>query len=138
MAPDLAALPTAIHAGTTVKYTVSHGDYPADQGWALTLHLAGPSLASFSGNAAGAAFAFTLDADATRPLKAGTYQWREVASRGTEKFVAASGVVELLADIATALAGDLQPAAEKELALVDAAIAALLEGRVASFQIAGR
>lgn len=138
MAPDLAALPTQITAGTTVKYTASHGDYPADQGWALTLHLAGANLVSVAGVPSGSSFAFTLTAAATAPLKAGTYQWREIASKDGEKHVADRGSVEVLANIESALAGDLQSAAEKELALVDAAILALTEGKVASYQIAGR
>lgn len=138
MAPDLAALPTQITAGTTVKYTASHGDYPADQGWALTLHLAGASLASVGGVPSGSSFAFTLTAAATATLKAGIHQWSEMATKGGEKYVAASGVVEVLPNIEAALAGEMQSPAEKELALVQAAIAALLEGKVASYQIAGR
>lgn len=131
-------LPDAFAAGTTVIYQRTFSDYPANAGWAATLYLAGANLASAVGAATGAAFLFTLTAAQTAVLTPGNYTWREIVSKGSEKYAPNSGVLRVTANIESALAGDMQSWEEQELARVEA----ILEGRMAkgldSYQIAGR
>lgn len=138
-APSLTAMPETITAGLTVKYTVTHSDYPASDGWALKLYLAGISVITpINGNASGDAFAVTLSSAVTATLKAGTYTWRELVTKSGETYEAASGVVRVLPDIAQAGAGDFQSADEKMLAIVEAALEGRLSQDMESYSIAGR
>lgn len=135
---NLTALPAQLPAGTTVKYTRAHADFPADQGWGLTLYLAGVKLASFAGTPTGASFAFTLDAATTATLAAGLYHWEERASKAGEEYIADSGEVEVLANIKAAEAGDFQDQDEKDLAAIEAVLHGRITADVQSYQIHGR
>jgi hypothetical protein len=136
---NLTAIPERFAAGTTVEYTKSFSEYPADQGWAVTLWLAGPSGAtSFAGTPTGSSFAFALTAALTAGLIAGGYEWKEVASKSGKKYTADSGKVELLPDIEAAGAGDLQSFAEKMIAVIKAEIQRRVTGGMQSYQIHGR
>lgn len=66
MAPAvLSALPTRFNAGTTVKYSRAHADYPANDSWTLALHLSGGASLSIAGSANGAGFDVTIPAAKT-------------------------------------------------------------------------
>lgn len=58
-------MPARINAGTTLVYTRAYGDFPAGQGWALTLYLAGGASLSAAGGASGDSFVITLPAAKT-------------------------------------------------------------------------
>lgn len=137
---NLIAIPTSFAAGTTVRYTRGYSDYPANAGWTATLLLAGASLVSAPATASGLNFVYLLTAAQTAPLAAGNYQWREVVfNAGTgDKFVADFGVVQVLPNIESAGAGDMQTWEEKTLAVVEAALEGRLASDMESYQIAGR
>ncbi len=139
----LTSLPSSFAAGTTVKYTRTHPDYPADQGWTLKLYLSGAAVRTYTAAAVGASFSFTLPATGgtgTEGLPAGDYTWEERADKAGEVFkpAGARGTVRITANIATALAGDLQSKAEKDLAVVEAKISGRLSADLEEYEIAGR
>ena len=144
MAPAMSSIPTQIpdpiSAGTTVVYRRSYADYPATGGWGLTLHLRGAATLNQAATVVDGVFEITIPATSTDDLTAGVYQWVERVTKAGEVRDAARGTVTVLADIATAGAGALQSAEEKELALVNAAIAELLStGKtIVSYQVHGR
>lgn len=139
MTTSLTELPATLDAGTTVKYTRSHAAYPASDGWALSLYLAGPAVpAPFTGAASGAAFDVTLAAASTATLPPGTYTWVERVTKGGEVYDAARGQVTVNANIATAAAGDLQSWEEKTLKVVEARIAGSMDKAIAEYQIHSR
>lgn len=132
-------MPSSFVAGTTVKYTVTHDAYPANDGWGLVLYMAGVNIITpVTGSATGRAFLVTLTSTITAALGAGNYQWREVVTKSGESYIAASGVVTVAADIMTASAGSMQAWEEKALAVVEAALLGRLNADQQSFQIAGR
>lgn len=131
-------IPDAFAAGTTVTYTRAYADYPANAGWGATLYLAGASLFSVAGSASGASFVYTLTAAQTALLTAGNYQWREVVSKGTEKYIADSGVVQIEPDITAATAGSMQTFEELELARVEEVLSGRTTGDVESYQVGNR
>lgn len=130
--------PDSFYAGTTVKLCCSYADYPASSGWSLKLYLAGPSIANFTGVASSAAFNFTLPATDTAALKPGTYVWQALASKSGETYVADEGRLEVLPNIVSARAGDLQTWEERTLAVVEAALENRLSADMEAYQIAGR
>lgn len=134
----LTALPDTFPAGTTVKYTRSLSDYPATSGWTLKLLLAGAGTHAEDAVANGDAFDVTLTAAETAALPPGDYRWVERVEKGGEVYDVATGVVTVTPNLATATPGSLQSWEEKELAAVEAAIAAILAGGIAAYQIAGR
>ncbi len=137
-APSLSDLPDNFHAGTTVTYSRAGGDYPANQGWSRDLYLAGASVLKVAGTASGADFLFTLDAASTAKLKAGTYQWKELATKAGEVRIADSGTVNVLFNIAAAGAGDAQSWEEATLAVVEDVLANRITADTQAYSIAGR
>lgn len=61
----LTVIPDRFSAGTTVSYSRRYSEFPAGQGWALTLYLAGGANLSVAGGASGDAFAVVLAAGKT-------------------------------------------------------------------------
>ena len=135
---ELTALPACFAAGTTVVYRRTLADYAANNGWTLTLHLAGVNVLSTAGVASGADHVITLTAANTATLGAGVYTWSERVTKGVEAYVVASGTVVVEPNLATATAGQLQSFEEKELAAVEAALASLITSGHSSYQIHGR
>ena len=134
----LTALPESFPAGTTVRLARSYGDFPASAGWALKLYLAGAAVMNAAGVADGDGFVITLTAAATAALTPGLYRWVERATKGSESYDAASGLVTVTRNLATAAAGDAQSWEEKQLAEVEAAIATMIAGKLQRYQIASR
>lgn len=133
----LTEMPASFAAGTTVKLRLSFSDYPASAGWALTLLLAGASVVSATGNASGDAHDVTLTAAATAPLQPGTYRSTARLSKAGEVYDVALGYVSVTRNLATAGPGDALSSAETLLAEVDTAIAAIVAGRLQSYQLPG-
>jgi hypothetical protein len=140
MAPTaLTSWPNTITAGTTVKLLRSFNDFPANQSWALSVYLAGPSvLGPIAATASGANFSITLTAAQTATLLPGTYVVREIATLTGDSYVAEENTVTVEPNIATAVAGDMQLQAEKQLTVVQAAIAGRLTADMQAYQIGNR
>ena len=132
----LTEMPDEFAAGTTVTYTRSVADFKATDGWVLSLYLNGATQHSFGSTASGANFIVTIPA--TETFKPGVYQWRERVAKAGEVHEVGAGSVAIEKDIATAVPGDMQSWEEKQLAVVEDAIAGRLSSDMQSYQIAGR
>lgn len=137
MSDILEQMPPHFAAGTTVKLRRSHADYPASD-WDLTLHLRGASILDVDATPDGDDFLVTIPAADSDGLTPGTYRWAERVSDGTEVYTAATGVVEITLDMATATAGAAQSHAERTLALIEAALEGRIPEGMESYQVAGR
>jgi hypothetical protein len=132
---NLAALPDAFSAGTTVSYLKSYsGDSNAQ--WTLHLYLAGVQALGFTGVAEGTGWRITIDPSAIE--KAGTYRWVERLEKTSAVIDVASGLVIVTPDLAAAADGDLQSWAEKTLPIVELALSNRIPNGMESYQIAGR
>lgn len=135
----LTQFPSKFTAGSTVELSLSFADFPAGGGWSAKLYLAGASIvAPLSATADGDAFALALDADVTSRLAPGVYTWEVRASKGGKVYVAGSGTVEVLRNIAAAGAGDMQSWAERTLAVIEDRLAGRITDDVEQYQIHGR
>lgn len=125
--PALTTMPDTIVSGTTVTYTRSTSDYPANDGWMNTLYIAGPEMAvPLPGTPSGASYVFTLTAAVTAALDAGDYHWEERAVKAGEYKRVAGGLLTILPNIATATAGSMGTHEERMVAL----LTTLIEKRV--------
>lgn len=136
----LSAIPDRFNAGETVKYTKSFADFPATGSWTAKLWLAGPSIVSggIAGTPNGAAFDFVVSAAVSGVLLPGRYRWEERVTKAGETYVADEGTLVVDPNIESATTGSLQDPNEKLLASVEAAIDALITGKVSEYQVAGR
>jgi len=138
-ASNLTAMPPAFPAGTHVTYTKTDANYPANDGWGMKLYLAGQSVIEpLAGAASAASFVFTLTDAITTPLLPGDYVWREVATKAGKSYEAASGNVEVFANIAAAGAGDILTWEQRMLPLIEAALTMLMTSPVQAYQIGNR
>lgn len=133
----LNALPRRIPAGTSVALLRSHSDYPASAGWTLKLHLAFPTALAVTATASGDSYALVLT-PTQLTVAAGVYSWAERVTKGAETYQVAAGLVEILANLATATAAELKTWAETTLAIVEASIAGKLTKGFESYQIGTR
>lgn len=134
----LTAMPDTLTAGTTVSYTRAVPDYPATDGWTLTLYLAGKSVLNVAATPSGSDYAVALTAAQTAGLAAGVYTWVERVTKGAEKHDVGRGVVAVLDDPSTATAGSQQSWEEKTLEVVEAALSGQMTSAIASYQIGNR
>lgn len=133
----LSAMPAQFVAGTTVSYTRSSSEYPATDGWSLSVYLAGPAALAKAATASGADYAVTLTATDTA-LAPGLYTWSEQVTKAGVVQEIGSGTVSVLANPALAVGASQQAWEEKTLAVVEAALSGQLTTGMASYQIAGR
>lgn len=138
MPTTLTALPATITAGDSYAITLSFSDYPATAGWAIKCALAGVSVLEVTSVANGAAHDLTLSATVTAALNAGTYQYRLRAVNGAQAHTLETGVVAVVADLATLGPGDGQSWAEKTLAVVEAVLANTATAEMKMYMIGGR
>lgn len=132
-------LPDRITAGTTVAYTRTLADYPAGDGWTLTLYIAGEKVLKVAATASGDDFVVLLAASKTGLLKPGSYRYVERVEKAGDVFDAAAGMLVVDADLANAQDGDLQSKDERLLQVLEDVIAGnLADGAIASYQIGGR
>jgi hypothetical protein len=141
MPEPLSAPPSQFPTNSTVAFTVSQGDYPAADGWTVKWGLAGASAASVTATASGTDWLVTLTV-AANTLTPGLYTWVLWAEKGAgptlEKHEISRGTTTVLTDPFAASANSQQLTDERELALLDAAIAARLSGDVAEYSIGDR
>lgn len=138
---DLTALPESFPAGTTVGYTKSLGDYPASDGWTLTLYLAGVSVTSVEATADGDSFIVTIPASktlASTGFEPGLYKWIERVALSGAVHEIDSGIVTILPDLATAAAGAEQNWIERAVIALRLHIEGRLPAGMESYAIAGR
>lgn len=138
-------MPATITAGDTMKFTLSPADYPASEGWALALHVAGVQSLSWDtgwiADDGASTYTITVPAASTVTLPAGDYRWTIKATLSDETYTVETGTLTVLADPSAAEDGDLQAFAEEMLGKVEDEIRARLTGDGSghsSYSIGGR
>lgn len=102
MAPSIPTRePSEFTAGDTVKWTVSLGAFPADDGWTLTYNFRGPETQNVTAVADGAAHAVVISAIDSDKFEPGDYAWAAFAVKGAERFRARSGRMAVRVNLQT-------------------------------------
>lgn len=140
--------PSSFAINETVRWQRAFGDFPPSDGYALKYYFSGAgaiqkSADGSAGNGVnGTAWVLTLTPSNTAGKPAGIYKWSAYAEKGSgaslERWLLASGVITLTADITTAEAGALQTHEERTLAVIEAAIEDRLTADMQSYTIDGR
>lgn len=132
-------LPDRITAGTTVAYTRTLADYPASDGWTMTLYIAGEKVLKVPASAAGDDHVVLIAPSKSTLLKPGSYRYVERVEKAGDAYDATTGMVVVDPDLANAQDGDLQSKDEQLLKVLEDVIAGnLADGAIASYQIGGR
>lgn len=121
MHENLTALPEQIVSGTAYDFTLTYAEFPANE-WTLKLLIAGPGFLSIDADVDGLSFAVALTNANTAGIPPGNYVWEYRVTKGGKSYVADSGVLEVLPNLAVATPGSLQSFNSKALAAVEAAI----------------
>lgn len=129
--------PTELAAGDSLELTFSNGDFPASEGWELTVLLRGPESLDLVGVADGDAFDVTLTAVQSADLAAGRYRWFLVYSHEDDglRTTASDGYVDVEVNPET-LTGDQRSWAAQHLAAIEAQL--LARPDASSYSIGGR
>lgn len=118
----------SIRAGETLNHLASVADYPAGDGWVLTLYLnprAGGTVRSVASTASGDDHLLQATAATTANWAAGKYGWQIWAALGAEKYLLEEGQLEVRTSLIAASAGtDTRTQAEIALDDAKAALAA--------------
>jgi len=139
MSNELTQLPDSFSAGTTVSYRKSFADYPASEGWTLTLYLAGASVEQIVAVADSDDFVVTITpADTTGGFSSGHYKWVERVGKSGEVYDVGDGVVTISPDLATATDGGEQSWLETSVAALKNHIAGRIPAGMEAYAIAGR
>lgn len=141
-------VPGSLIAGDTLLFSVSYGDYPVSEGWLLSMSLVGAgTIQTTAGEITeddGVTWTVTVPASRTAELNAnpGVYRWFHYmtgsASFAGRRYTVAEGRIEILANPAQAQNGAFQAQCEKDLAVVEAAIAGRLGDDMQAYTIRGR
>ena len=135
----LLGLPDSFAAGTTVRYRRTLSDYPAGDGWTLTLFLAGAKVLQSQAVADGDDHLITLTADDSRGLAAGVYQWVErVQNIAGDVYEVGAGVLRVKPDLTAATDGSQQEWLERAIAALKLHIEGRMPAAMEQYQIAGR
>ncbi len=115
--------PLSVVAGDTVTWRRSLIDFPASAGWSLTYYMLGPSPLSISSTADGDDHVIYAPPATTAAWPPGTYTWNAYATLGGDRYLAASGQIVVLVNLATAITP-----ARSSFRIQLAAVQAVLEG----------
>lgn len=132
--------PTILNAGDSWRWDKALADYPASDEWALSYVLLGAASFPIAGanriTVDGDGWQIRVPASATENLAAGSYQLAGYVTKGEERFEIYRGRVTVAANLA--VIADGRSTAERELAIVEAAIAGRLTADLESYQVQGR
>lgn len=127
--------------GETLNYRVTVADYPAGDGWVLTLYLnprSGTTNQQVTGTSDGDDHLLQAASSATALWAAGFYAWEVWAAKAGEAYRIEAGQLEVLASIVGAAAGtDTRSQAQRALDDARAAFAAWTP-TTRSYAIGGR
>jgi hypothetical protein len=114
-------LPAQHRSGDTFSVTRSYADYPASEGWSVSLTLVGSgSVYTVTSSADGDDHVVSATAAATGAWASGRYTVVEYVSKSLERYTLSSSVIEILPDLAAATAGqDTRSHARKVLDAIE-------------------
>ena len=119
-----ATIPSTLRAGDTLSATWSDSDHPATAGWVLRLTLIN-SAARYQASAAasGADHLLTVAAATTAGWLSGAYDWTVDATLAAARVTVATGLTQVLPDLAAAATYDTRSPARKALEAAEAVLA---------------
>lgn len=131
--------PDTITAGDLITWKISHGDYPAGDGWALSYALtSATALISITSSASGDDHLISVAAATSAAWVAGTYAIQGYATNGSARHLVYKGDIKILPDLAAASGGlDNRSHVKKTLDLLEAAMESLATGTMTSTSILG-
>lgn len=131
--------PDTITAGDLITWKISHGDYPAGDGWALSYALtSATALISITSSASGDDHLVSVAAATSAAWVAGTYAIQGYVTDGSARHLVYKGDIKILPDLAAASGGlDNRSHAKQMLDLVEATLVALAAGTMRSTSILG-
>lgn len=146
MAPTVPSYePSEATAGDTWRWQITDTTYPTSEGYTLSYAINGASrLAWDSGyrSTTSNTHTITIPATATADLTAGTYElsriWTGSGGSAGLVFTVRLGNLTVLANPATAGAGDRQSWEEKTLTVVEAVLSGRVTDDIVMYQIGGR
>lgn len=115
-------IPAEATAGLSFRATVTDSAHAAP-GWAITLHLRGPSAINLEATSAGASHAFAAASTATASWLPGRYWWAIRATRGADVEEIERGEIEVLPDMLAGASFDGRSEAEKAFEAIKAVMA---------------
>jgi hypothetical protein len=140
-------VPGQVVAGDTLVFELSYGDYPISEGWVLSMSFVGKgALQTETAEVTEDDAKWTVLIPATRTAilhsNPGAYRWfaymTGAGAYAGQKYTVAEGRIEVLANPRQAQDGDFQAQCEKDLAVVEAAIAGRLADDMQAYTIRGR
>ena len=134
------AIPSRLIAGDTWRWDRSVSGYSPADGWSLTTFFRGAGKLNVSGvaNSGNNAWENTAALAATKTLAAGQYQWTEVVTNATERYVVGRGVLTVEPNPELQVAGEGTPWEETAVTKLKAFLAGSVEEGILEYQIAGR
>lgn len=140
--------PATVTAGDTWQWNKNFSDYAPTDGsgtWTLSYAIVGAGAIKWDATyavASGGGWVVTIPASATEGLAAGAYRWSAILTGGSgyanQRATPESGVFTVTANPALLIAGDTLSFAEKNLAVVEAALTGRLTADMQSYSIGGR
>lgn len=129
-------VPDSLAAGETWRWTVSFADHPASGGGTLTYYLRGAGTVDATAVADGDAWDVTVAAGTTATVAAGVYSYvaRHTDADGVVTTLD-EGTVTVTANLATAVAGDLQLHEERAIAALEAKLEARYAADTSAYTI---
>lgn len=123
MADEATVEPVAVRAGDTLSWRKSLGEYPASSSWVLTYTLIN-SLAkiTIAASADGDDHLVIVPAATSANYTAGRYSWVSHVTKAAERHTIATGVMEVLPNLAAATTYDNRTPARQALDDVEAAL----------------
>lgn len=140
MTTALASLPSSLTAGDSVDVRLSLSQYPASQGWALRVDIAGPgAVTPWQSEADGDAHLFALASTATTAYVAGEYAYQLCAVNADRRVTLERGALRVLPNLA-AITGtyDGRSKARQVLDAIDARLLGRATQDQMSLSVAGR
>lgn len=116
--------PLQVRAKDTWTWDIFPPDYPSSEGWTISYAVAGISVLTWSSGyvaANGTGYRITIPVAATG-LTAGNYKWSCFATLSGARYTVASGVFEVLRDLAADTAGAAQTHDETMVGLLEAVL----------------
>lgn len=102
----LSNIPAKITAGESVSWSITLGDFPASDGWAVTYTLVkSDAQIQIVSAASGDAHLIEIPFATTAAYDAGEYHYQAHVSNAVERYQVGEGIVEILPDFATKTSG---------------------------------
>lgn len=129
--------PARVNAGNTAKWLKSLPEYPASAGWVLSYELVNAAQRiTFSSSPSADDHLVNVTAAATGAWVAGSYDWRALATLGSEIYTVASGRMEIAPAFGVVV--DARSQARRTLEAIEATLEGRASSATAEYQIAGR